>query len=195
MLAEALVLGLLIGLVLKGQLKNFEKLNFKLWYLAIFAAIIELSSNMIRLNEIQPYSVFVDDYVWYIKVVIYSLLTIVLIVNIRHMGIVLVFIGVVLNGIVILMNQGRMPVTIEGIETLVSGEYIEKLTSGSDLAHQLLTDQTMYPFLGDIIHIMPPYPFPKTISVGDIFMSIGIMVFIICVMKMRTCGNIGRERL
>lgn len=37
--------------------------------------------------------------------------------------------------------------------------------------------------LGDIIHIPPPYPFPKTISLGDVVIGIGMGMLIVPQMK------------
>jgi hypothetical protein len=42
----------------------------------------------------------------------------------------------------------------------------------------LIKGKTNLWLLGDIINIPPPYPFPQTISIGDIFIALGAFLFI-----------------
>ena len=45
--------------------------------------------------------------------------------------------------------------------------------------HGVLTSATKVKFLADIIKIPPPYFWPKTISLGDICIDIGMIVMIL----------------
>lgn len=183
MLFEGVLLGIVAGILAKGRLKHIENIHFKLWYLIVIAGILEFVFNVIRSQKLTPFWQIVDDHVFWLKVLIYGLLLIGLIVNIKMPGVVFATLGTVLNGVVILLNGGRMPVSIAGIEDMIKTVYIKRLESGDDLAHVLLTDDTKVPILADIIHIKPPYPLAKTISVGDILLCIGIAVFVWSVMR------------
>lgn len=76
--------------------------------------------------------------------------------------------GTLLNLVPIAFNNGKMPVQLN--ETL-SGTHF-------DIGHVLLTEATRFRWLSDIIFIREPYPFPKIISIGDIFIVIGVFLLI-----------------
>lgn len=177
MLFEGIILGIIVALFSKGSIKHIDKINFKLWYLIVGAGILEFVFNLIRSREIEPYWQIIDENVFWIKILIYGLIIIALTVNIKTPGIVFAEIGCLLNGLVILFNGGRMPVSIEGIESLIKTEYVRVLQSGSDLAHTMMSEDTKLSIFSDIIHIKPPYPMPKTVSIGDFFLCLGVMVF------------------
>lgn len=189
MLAEGLVIGVLLGLLLRGNFKSLERLTIKFWYLIVFTGILEITANYIRKHEIKPFWELIDGHVFYLKLLIYGLLIFVLVINHDLPGFKLTTVGVVLNAVVVLSNKGRMPVSIKGIEGLIKPEIIEELASHKDLAHVLMDETTVFPILGDVIHLMSPYPFPKSISIGDIIMSLGIIVFVVVSMKRRVIVN------
>ncbi len=88
----------------------------------------------------------------------------------------LFFIGTLLNFIAISCNDFKMPVFISNMAAN-SQQTISYLSSGSDLIHSLAKDTTNLKFLCDIITLPPPYPFVKTISIGDILLLSGVFVF------------------
>jgi len=183
MLGEGILMGILMGFLIKGKIENLAKIEFRFWYMILAAGVIEASTVYIRENEIEPLWDIVDQHVLLIKILIYGLLLFAVIYN-RHVpGLWLVIIGVFLNGLVIVCNGGRMPVDLLSVSELIKPEQIEFIREGKDLAHSLLTDETRLKLLADIIHIKRPYPWPKSISIGDIFMSLGIVIMLIKSMK------------
>lgn len=189
MLFEGVILGLIVGIFSRGKLKHIEQIQFKLWYLIVGAGILEFVFNIIRSREIEPFWQVIDQEVFWLKVLIYSLLIIALSVNIKIPGVIFAWIGTLLNGIVILINGGRMPVSIEGVEHLIKTVNIKRLEAGKDLAHILMTDDTKVPILADIIHIKPPYPLAKTVSLGDLFLCLGVAIFMWALLK----GKVNQE--
>jgi hypothetical protein len=97
--------------------------------------------------------------------------------NQKNTGFKLIFIGVFLNFLVMVLNGGRMPVSVEAAAVLDPG-YIEVLKDSLYAKHTMLTSSTYLGFLGDVIPISDPYPRTQVISVGDIVMNIGIFFFI-----------------
>jgi hypothetical protein len=71
-----------------------------------------------------------------------------------------------------------MPVDISSVDPIIYQEKIAILQSGRDLVHTVLDETTTFGFLGDVIHLEKPYPLPKTLSIGDVFMMIGVFTFI-----------------
>ncbi|MEJ8544057.1 DUF5317 domain-containing protein [Brevibacillus borstelensis] len=94
--------------------------------------------------------------------------------NREHEDIRIFMIGWFLNALVIWLNAGRMPVDIEQAKQLPYP--IEPLLNGTDFKHTLLTDQTVFPFLADIMHM--PFPIPRLISIGDLFIMLGTFLLV-----------------
>jgi len=85
--------------------------------------------------------------------------------------------GLLLNFLVIALNEGRMPVSVEALEWAGLTSYIEPLMEGIT-KHQPLANCTYLPFLADIIPLRPPYALSsRVVSAGDIVMSVGISRF------------------
>jgi len=101
-----------------------------------------------------------------------------LILNFNKKSMILIFIGTLLNLIVIMANSGQMPVSGEGLQLAGLLENLEALKSQSVITHTLITENTRFSILGDIIRISKPYPFPKLLSIGDIFIAIGVFFFL-----------------
>lgn len=96
--------------------------------------------------------------------------------NISKSYMMLFFIGTLLNFIAIVSNGFKMPVLVSDILGDVEAKKLY-LQTGQDLIHSLLTEETKFKFLCDIITIPSPYPFSKTISIGDVFLLAGIFAF------------------
>jgi hypothetical protein len=97
--------------------------------------------------------------------------------NRKNPGFLLILIGVFLNFLVMALNGGRMPVSLDAASVLDPG-YIEVLKESLYAKHTMLTSSTYLGFLGDVIPISDPYPRTQIISIGDIIMNIGIFFFI-----------------
>jgi hypothetical protein len=89
----------------------------------------------------------------------------------------LIFIGVLLNFIVMAANGGRMPVSPEAA-SILDPFFIEALKNGLYGKHTLITESTRLALLGDIIPLSAPYPKEQVISLGDVVMNIGVFFFI-----------------
>lgn len=178
MLVEAVCIPLIIGKLRGGKLKNLLEIEVKLWWLITLAGLIEFLASVIRLQEIGSIWQALDKNIFWIHLISYGLLIVVLILNRFQKGFILLLIGTLFNFIVIMSNDGRMPVEIKSVQHLMSAETVEALKEGSDLTHTVLTETTKLKILGDIIHLPKPYPFPKSLSIGDLFLIAGFFVFI-----------------
>ena len=87
-----------------------------------------------------------------------------LVVNRELPGMLLAAIGLVLNVLVIAAN-GAMPVSPD------AAERVGLAASDMGLKHELLTDDTLLPFLADIIFVPG---ISKIVSVGDLFLGAGV---------------------
>jgi hypothetical protein len=112
-----------------------------------------------------------------------ALVALFLVLNIRLPGMTLAAIGMILNVIVIAAN-GAMPVSQRALD---KAGYEGKV-GDLDRKHELLDDDTVLPWLADVI----PLPYLRTIiSLGDVVLSIGIAQLV----YVRTRGAVSGKHL
>ncbi|MFZ5969233.1 MAG: DUF5317 domain-containing protein [Bacillota bacterium] len=178
MLVESMGTAVLVGKIRGGKLNHLLDITIQRWCLFIIASLIEFAASWVKMKEIDPLYQWVDRYTFWIHGFVYILLFITILSNIRSRGFLLICIGVFLNFVVIAANGGKMPVAIPAVEGNLYQQTIEMLKAGKDFTHTLMEEPTRFKFLGDIIHIPKPYPMPKSLSIGDIFMMVGVFLFI-----------------
>lgn len=100
-------------------------------------------------------------------------------------GVRLIMLGLALNLAVMAANGGRMPVSESAAVTAGLSEHLPKLTAGQSSRHVPLTAQTRLRYLGDMIPVPKPYPFPRVISVGDVVLAAGVVQLLIFGMSTR----------
>ncbi|MCI6610600.1 MAG: DUF5317 domain-containing protein [Ezakiella sp.] len=93
--------------------------------------------------------------------------------NYKYKGMIILITGVSLNFIVMYLNGLKMPIDGYFYKQIVSDANFMATKMGRNLYHSLIDDNTLYYQLADIIPLLKPYPFPKIISIGDIFIAIG----------------------
>lgn len=163
MIIEGVVLSIIVGYIRKGRLANFEHIKIRVWYLIILSQLLQIVA--IRLNG---HVIHLDQQVFYsMHVISYVVLFVPLIMNYKMLSMKLFGIGTLLNFIAIAFNQGQMPVFLP-----------EGVNASFDLGHVLGNAQTRAYWLTDIIPLLKPYPLPKIISVGDIFLLVGAFLFV-----------------
>ncbi len=167
MVYDGLLVAILIGFIRGGSLKGFGEIRFKMGWvfpaLLLFQLCIFYFQNKIEwVGEISQFS-FIGVYV---------IGLIFLWINRFHAHFKFIFVGVLLNFIVMAVNGGRMPVSGEAALHL-DPYYLETLKNSLYAKHTLVTDSTIFAFLGDIIPLKAPYPREQIISIGDVVMNIG----------------------
>ena len=111
----------------------------------------------------------------------FVILTAFAVANIRTTGVSLIVIGIALNFLVIVVNQG-MPVSREAIVDSGQAASLDELVNEGGAKHHLASERDHLRFLGDVIAIPP---LEQAISVGDIFTYGGVVVLIISGMGRR----------
>lgn len=111
-----------------------------------------------------------------IQVIIYLTLLIFIIANIKNnKGFAVFTIGALLNAIAIFSNGGFMPVSTKMAITNGYEVTLAKLQAKLIFGHDVLTAQTRLPLLADWLDIQIPYISAKTISIGDIWIDLGLL--------------------
>ena len=164
----------IVVLLIKKRNFDFNRYNTKIkgYKVLILAAVIKIAAEFLfrKYTNVNLFRILSLNWLIYFGLLYVSLL------NIKRSYMMLFFLGALFNFAAIATNDFKMPVYMSELLSDVETKKMF-LLSGKDLVHSLLTEETKFKFLCDIITLHPPYPFPKTISVGDVFLLSGIFAF------------------
>ena len=172
MVFDGVLISLIVGFLRKGNLRGIAEVKLKAGLVFPILLVFQLSLYVLQMKF-----EFLMSISGYLFIIVYLIGLYFLWLNRHHHGFLLIFAGVFLNFIVMALNGGRMPVSMEA-SMVLDPQYIELLKNGVYAKHTLLTESTKLAFLGDVIPITNPYPKSQVVSIGDIFMNIGVFFFI-----------------
>ncbi|WP_432407140.1 DUF5317 domain-containing protein [Wukongibacter sp. M2B1] len=173
MFLEAAVLGVVIGLVRKGSIRNISVTKIRGWILALIAFVLQISTLIFR--DVS----FVESYGRYFYIASSILIILTLVFNLDKKGMWIILTGSILNFIVVIMNGNKMPISFDGLELAGLQNMIDGIKSGEITNYMSIEQVTNWTkHLGKYIVMPKPYPMAKVISIGDVFMSLGIILFV-----------------
>jgi hypothetical protein len=179
LLLWAVLLGLLVGFLRKGSLRNLASLKLQGAWLILIAAAIQLL--IFPLGEAEPVVKFGTEY---FHILSYVILVVFLVLNWRHWQLLVMGAGMISNFVVILLNGGYMPASIEALRRSGSHLVAEKLlTEGTFGNVMLLGEHTQLNFLGDVLYLPGWVPFAGAFSPGDLLLGLGVILFLGIKMK------------
>ena len=173
MLFEGVLVALLIGIFAGGRLRNLDRLEFHapgflVGAFALQAILVAVPTDRVSwLAMAGPYLVIVS----------YLLLLYGLARNWHLWGFRLALVGTALNFLVVTANAGYMPTSREALYTIGRGDLADLLESGRYGKNAVLTSDTHLAFLADVHPLPWPYPRPCVYSVGDVFLTLGLVLF------------------
>lgn len=172
MFVLALVAGIILGFIFKGNLKNLSNIKFRGIYLIIFGFIIEFIINILITRGIITSSFFT----YLADGIMYVLIFIFVFINKENHYILIMGIGFLLNAIAIFTNGGIMPVSEYAIK-------ITGITNNISKAglYGIIDGQTHFKILCDFIPVRLIGSF--VVSIGDVISAIGMMFLIITSMR------------
>jgi len=154
-----IAISVVVGWIRGGKLQNLTEIRVRLWALLPLGFVLLAVSSLLSR----------DQHELAVALILISYLPLLLFVwlNRDMTGIWIAGMGVLMNFTVIVLNAG-MPVLVEAVQ-IAGGS--ENIVLGAK--HVLLTEDTLMPFLADII------PLPSAVlSLGDVFLAIGIATFL-----------------
>lgn len=173
MYLEAIILGVLIGLARNGRLSNFFEVKFKGWALSILALILFVVPYGLRLADIPFEKIQIFPY---IAMGICALITV---LNFEKFGMKLIFLGLVLNMVIMGFNNYQMPVDALKMTQLGFDSFVESLKINEVVNYTTLDgSHALSQYLGKVIALPKVYPFAKLLSLGDIIITIGVVFLI-----------------
>jgi hypothetical protein len=163
MIAESVVLSIIIGWFRKGKLIHLGQLDVKGLFLFFLGGTFQLFVFAYSKESGNTVQQWMFENFYGLHLISYCIIMIPLVINYKWLGLNLMGIGTLLNFMPIMLNNGKMPVALPV-------EYSPVF----DLGHVLLEAHTKLKLLSDIIFIGPPYPMPKVLSIGDLFIMGGV---------------------
>lgn len=162
LLGSILAIGLLLGLGLGGSIRELGKLDVHLWWLIPLGLALQIVP--IPQGPEGP-----GHYIPFVALLLSFLLVgAVVALNWRLRGFPAILLGVLLNVIPIVVNQG-MPVS--GQAVIEAGGSVADVPRALGNKHHLLTPDDEVTFLADVIAIRSP--FQAVVSAGDLVMWAG----------------------
>jgi MFS family permease len=173
MLTAGILIGLLLGLVSGGRLRNLADIRLRWMWLLVAAVVIRFGTEAL-LNGQVP---LVQALRLPLLASAFGLLLVALWVNRAYPGLSLAFLGILSNAIAIVVNGGYMPIWETG---LLSAGLTEADVNRS-FHHIIRADApdflTRAVILGDVIPV--PLPIIRNVaSLGDLFLSLGLAFFL-----------------
>ncbi|AUG58186.1 DUF5317 domain-containing protein [Acetivibrio saccincola] len=170
----AIILGVLFGTFKRKKLDiSYIRLE-KVW-LAFLAFGIQTITRIFSMKGVS----FLVKYSWLTQGVVFVLLFVALWYNRKHLGLWIIALGASLNALVMMVNGGRMPVSLEKLVKVDMPEFIELIKSGADNKHVVMSEATKLNFLADIFYL--PGFLGKgayVLSIGDYIVAAGLFIFV-----------------
>lgn len=172
-LLACIPLGILIGWILGGRIRNLGELPLRGWPLLVLPCLFEYAGGILDINHrLSSIGQII------LIVAAYGMLVIGIWLNRKITGLAVLAGGFFLNLIVVCSNGFRMPFSKEG--AIRAGFDLSKFPS----SFKPITGHTHFPFLADIFPI-PHWGFhpSELISVGDMIIMVGILLVVSYGMK------------
>jgi hypothetical protein len=168
MIIETFLAGLIIAFLRGGKIRNIESVSFRYWYLVILGFAVQQLPSYINADRELGLIFMTASYL---------LITIPLLLNLKIKGVYFALVGTIFNAIVIMANNGMMPVSKDAI---IATGYAKTVIAGQvlDVMHYVTDDGTKFKFLSDFIPLPKPYPLPQILSAGDLLLCTGLFIFI-----------------
>lgn len=176
----AVIIGIIAGYLRGGRLKNIIQRPLKHVWLAVSGFLVQI----VIFSDIPAFQLENPALAVFYGIS-YLLIFAFVIVNRKVPGIILIGVGMILNATAIFANGGHMPTSLENFEkTGIEQSEVEALRQGSTTNNsQVITDDTILPWLGDIFYIPSWMPFSNVFSIGDLFITAGVCMYFIFCMK------------
>jgi len=169
-----IIISIIIGLFRNGKLSSLSESSLKKIELIVLACLIQGGIIFLGSRNIK----FVLDYSSYMIIFSYIMLLLAVWYNKDLKGIKIITLGIIFNFIVIVVNDGHMPVLLSSLYKAGLDDFALILKEGTYVTHTLVTEKTLFRFLADVIPLSPPFPDPSVVSAGDFLMFYGVFSLI-----------------
>jgi hypothetical protein len=179
----AALFGLIVGFLRGGNVTNLSHIQLHGAWLIIIALLIQLS--IFNTGFFAPP---IHSNIGYWHLASYFALVLFALLNWRQRAMWPMALGLLSNFVVIAVNQGHMPVSLEALRALGADNLLDTLQTNAtkdnvmlmcaQLEPEVCTRQTYLNFLGDIFWLPRWVPMTRPFSLGDILLGVGLIYFL-----------------
>jgi len=169
LIALTVVVAAVAGMLAGGTFRDFPSVKIRGVWLALAGVVLQFIPVGGAAATVLLYASFAALFAFAV-------------LNIRTHGFALILVGLALNAVVIVANQG-MPVTRNALERSNQSSTLADLIENGGAKHHLADDGTSLLALGDVIPLGTP--FDQAISIGDVCVQLGVAWFIVFAMPRR----------
>ena len=171
----SVIIGLLIGYLRGGKIENLAQIEFNYSWLIVAAILIQI----IILPLLPGMGPLIGSGQSIFHIISYILIGIFIVFNWRVFQVLIIGAGAFLNGIVISLNGGYMPASPNMLQRAGKGEIARVLRETGQHSNVVkMGKDTICNFLGDLLYLPHWLPFSSAFSIGDLIISIGIILLI-----------------
>lgn len=172
MYIEAVIIGIVIGMIKKGKLTNITDVHFKGLFFVILSLVFQISP--IFLVKVS----LMGEYLHLFPFISLVLMSLAIVANFSKKGMKIILLGALLNIVVMALNNFYMPIDLKSLEWAGLTPLLESIKSGSVIGYMDISEASgMSKYLAKFIPIPSMYPFSKVLSLGDIILTLGIVQF------------------
>jgi hypothetical protein len=167
----ALALGVALGYASRGRISNLPRLRLRgAWLVLVAFAIQILIFPLFSSKPLLPYGTAV------LHAISYGLLLLWLVLNLRVVPLLVAGTGALLNVLVVSINGGYMPASASALRRAGLDTVAEVVAQGDRYGNIIgMSSSTHLNFLGDWIPLPRGLPFATAMSVGDVFIMVGLV--------------------
>lgn len=175
MLFDGAVAAIVIALIAGGRFSRLTLLDLRWPWVFVAAFGLRLAIVVVGIAGWRPGLVATGP----LHVLSYALLLAALVAN-RHLWPMwIAAIGVAMNCVVIAANGGAMPAAAALVRASGQGRILQLVEAGRYPTHSIIDASTRLSFLADRYLLPRPYPRPSVFSLGDIFITLGVVLLIL----------------
>ncbi len=167
---EAIVIGTIIGLLRGGRFANLSKSEMRAVPVLIIGLILQLVPFFLYGMPFVKQNAATFSLVGLLFAIGFVLL------NIKIRGMILVLIGALLNGVVLVFHNFKMPIHLNNATSAGFAQMKLNITTGAISNYVLMSSSThITRYLGKLWLMPEYYPFSKFFGAPDVIVAIGIV--------------------
>lgn len=174
-----ILIAILVAIIINKGLRGIEYKQIHHFYLLLLGFALQLfifnerfaNSNYNKLTPV-------------IYIISLAILLLFMFLNIRYSGIKIAMLGFLGNCIAIVANGGYMPQDLNKLEFVGNYQKAELLRKFGHFYNGVaMTADTKFNILSDIVAVRKPEFLASVYSIGDVFITIGLIIFIFEILK------------
>lgn len=170
MFIEAIIIGLIIGIISNKRVSNLYSVDIRGWYLIIFGVLIQYVPILLNNFDWMPF-----DY-GYFTLLGNIIILVVVLMNYEIKSSLIIFVGGLINTIGFYINGLKFPV----FRSVANNRILQLIQEQSVTNFKVIDGFNDWPtYFSKFIKVPDIYPFAKALSIGDIIIMLGIITLIV----------------